>query len=245
MLILCNGHAKSGSSFVYQLIEAVVTRTGYAQPEIRRHFLPSSQIPRPAHPYFADFAPGDVASLCRDLPTGVLMVVKTHSPLTPDMAELLKQGKLKVVYTYRNPRDAAVSLRDSARREEHLPVTKRRFLGIDTNLDAIQVMANRISHATHWLRNDSVLTIHYQEIVDAPFDLAQRIMTYLGLQVDIIPFLKEHLLNKQRIQEFNVGISGRHVSNFDLLEEGLCDTFFSKFEQEFLVEKGTPDFLRN
>ena len=243
MIILCNGHAKSGSSFVYQITEGMVEDLGFDQIKIREKYVPNRYVPYKPHPHFVELPEGSMTDLVDVLPEEILMVLKTHNPLTKEIEALLEDKRILALFSYRNPRDAAVSLRDSARREEHLEKKLRRFYGINSNEDAIRVIADRWSLSIPWLENKNTLSINYDSILLFPFELSAHIKEYLGIDVDADKVLINYLTERNKIREYNIGVSNRHVSNFSVEEESLCDELLADFEARYFNNVEKKDVL--
>lgn len=243
LIILCNGQAKSGSSFVHQVVENMVEASGFDQKSMRKSFLPPSTQPYPPHPHYAEFEEGQLQEVWENMEEDGVMVVKTHSPLRADMVDLLNKGRIKALFTYRNPRDAAVSLFEAGRAESGKAAELRRFPGVDSRLIAIRVMANRVGIAAHWLQNSSVLKIDYEDISCSFLDVVREIKTYLDYDGEIMPVISSYLRKKQKIREYNVGVSGRYVTNLDLLEEGWSNIIFRDFDKLTEKQHGNENFL--
>lgn len=231
MLVICNGQPKSGSSFIHQLVDGLSENAGHDQQALRSAYLPGEYIPYPPHPHFVNLPPDGATRIVTSMPSSDLMVIKTHCSLTEELLQLIRQGEILALCSYREPRDAAVALADAASNESRLDAAERRFHGIESYLDAILVTANRTHMVMPWLTTEEVLKISFTELSQNPFGLLHRLQAWLGLNSGDDTVLLQLLRKRASIREYNIGLAGRHHTNLTCFEEGLCNQLFHSFDQ--------------
>ena len=231
MIILCNGLAKSGSSFIFQIADNLAESAGFKQKQLRDQYIPDSFIPYKPHPHFVTVPPDKLPQWAQSIPPSQLLVVKTHDSFTPQASSLLASGKIKVINSYRNPRDAAVSLWDSAL-QENLAIDKenRRF-AIPSFQAAIMITAHLSSVNAEWIRNRHTLNIGFQDISNNPFGAATTIANHLQLDNNSFTIISKYLMNRKRIREYNIGLSGRYKTYMNLFEEGWSNQLFGNYDK--------------
>ncbi len=232
MIVLCNGLAKSGSSFIFQIAESLAESAGFNQKSLRNQYVPNTFIPYKPHPHFVSFPPGELSQLVQSVPTSQLLVVKTHDPFSQEAAELLILEKIKVINSYRNPRDAAVSLWDAAVKERlTVKEEKWRFTVAPSFQKAIIATACLSSNNIGWLQDKKTLNIGFDRIRIEPIDVAEAIANYLQLQANSFPIAAKYIKNRKDIREYSIGIPERFITYMSLFEEGLSNQLFQKYDE--------------
>lgn len=160
-----------------------------------------------------------------------MLVVKCHGPLRDDIRELLLSGRAKATVTWRDPRDAAVSLRDVGRWERKRPKKERRpgFAKIRTMKQAMGVSARHLKHLVPWLEFDPPLKVPYPFLTGDPFSAAERIAEFLEVRADSESIVRRYLDDSSLITEFNVGRSGRHEEVMSPRQLRACEQLFGDF----------------
>lgn len=147
-------------------------------------------------------------------------VVKTHRGPTRLLRFLLRTGMVKVVYIFRDPRDALLSAMDHGRRiaaagEIH---TFAALLSFDQAFTAVKAWASKWQQ---WSACGGVHLLRYEDLLSDPAKEMEKIVAYLGFDarpVDIAATLaaynreKAGASDKSEYLHFNVGISSRYRS---------------------------------
>lgn len=211
MIFLCHGLAKSASSFAYHLASASAERAGFIQAPMLRRYLPAALVPHPPQPYFIEPFAGALSEVAAAIPAEEILVVKLHSPLHPDIKDLLQSDDCMGLCTYRDPRDAAVSLYEAAQRERRKNGKDQRkaFTEIQSIERCIDIIKRRFDDIQPWLQQENILPIAYQDLRIDPLGQAQRLSRHMGLCVNSAAVVAAFVTDKRRIREFNVGNNGR------------------------------------
>ena len=161
MLIICNGMARSGSTYQYNLAKLFIEGAGTGR----------------AHAYIAPEAadtPLSVADerFARWVRSDVWHVVKTHRmhPLVPQM---VTEGRVRLLYIHRDIRDVAVS--------------QKRVWGMHGD-DLVQSLDKliRVYEDVREIRElapEYVLWQRYGDLMDEPEAVAEEIRRFLGIRI--------------------------------------------------------------
>ncbi len=147
-------------------------------------------------------------------------VIKTHKGPTRMLRLLLRMGMVKVVYIFRDPRDALLSAMDHGRRivaagETH---TFAELLSFEQAFAAVKAWTCRWQQ---WNDCGGVLLLRYEDLLSNPLNEMEKIVTYLGFDAgpaDIAATLAAYSRDKARASSkseylhFNVGRCSRYRS---------------------------------
>jgi len=205
MILLSYGMPKSASTFCYQVENEMLCQVGHIRKEICETYLPVE-----FHPAFLEFNNNEIIPMSERIPDDKILIVKTHTLLRDPIDRLLKSGKLKATATFRDPRDAAISLLNSGEKDRKQNV-KRSFSDLFTIDQAIQILKNYEEILTPWLKHPNVLKLSYNLLSSNPGEAAIRIRDYLQIDADVTPVVEKFSGNLgEKVWEFNVGKAGRY-----------------------------------
>jgi hypothetical protein len=172
---------RSGTLWRYKLIrDLVIAGGGKDGLEIRKKYFLNSFLDLPN----ADL---NTTKIKRLLPVlipsllGETFVLNSHAVPTEFAKSMLKRGKLKVVYGYRDPRDCILSILEYSRRA--LPQYSNEFLGIHSVEDAVKFMEIYIKAWQEWTSLDSAFVLQYEEMLQNYEFWLEKIIRYLDLQI--------------------------------------------------------------
>ncbi len=125
MLVLCFGMQKSGSTLAFELVKGILESAGHLQPFLRNdRFEPGDPKARSSRNFIGTVTREKIETLVREIGSGRAVAVKTHGGFPDAMFPLLEEmqaaGALRVVASYRDPRDTCLSLLDAAERNRNL-----------------------------------------------------------------------------------------------------------------------------
>ena len=152
-------------------------------------------------------------------------VVKTHTPPTPYLQALIEQGKVKVTFCFRDPRDMILSAIDHRRRSEN--DEKPVFTEFTTVLESLDTARWWCQMACDWIQSELPLLFRYDSIVKRPGDQIRRLGDYLELFVEdeIIDQILTSEQQSRRIgnNEFNRGQLVRYPLEMTRTETEACN----------------------
>ncbi len=230
MLILNIGMPRSGTLWRYKIVrDLVIAGGGTDGLEIRKKFLLQPFISLPN----ADL---NTAKPKRLLPAsypsflGKTYVLNTHTGPTELAASMIKNGRMKAVYGFRDPRDCILSILDYSERAK--PQYSARFLDVKNVEQGVSFMETYIRIWDAWTNLDGTFLIRYEDMLEDFQGLMDRLIQYLELDItsEKRKEIADTYLPRQKPKE-GVRI---HFS------EGKANRFREKFsqeEQDFLLEK--------
>ncbi len=227
MIYLSYGMPKSASTFCYQLAESMLRQAGHIREEICKKFLPES-----FHSAFMTLNHDEIVQIDHYLPFDKILIIKTHAKLSKSINHLLDSGRIKASATFRDPRDAAISLVDAGENDRKLNKF-RKFNEINDLEDAFLVYKYAKYNFIQWLTHTNVLKISFNLLALDPIEAALRIRNYLDIDVDVTPIVAKYSENpKKKIWEFNIGKVGRYK---EYMSETQKKKFFSEFKDLIFI----------
>jgi hypothetical protein len=217
-LIIAHGLPKSGSTFLYQVAkEAVAAGNGLEHYAAKEKFFPGMEVP--------DYVPNPtddvIAPILATLPPNASYVLKTHGKITPSLKAQLAAGKIKAFLSFRDPRDALVSMLDAGARDR-AENPDRFFAKLKKVDDAIRPVEHDWLRIRDWARCPQVLKIPYYLIAAEQDFVVDRLCRFLGAQSAAATIAARYAADKAgKITEFNQGVADRFLSQLsraDLLK---------------------------
>jgi hypothetical protein len=226
MVVINIGMPRSGTLWRYNLIKALVIAAGGEDAlEIRKQFLLGPIIGGAN----ADMntlkakrlAPALVPSLF-----GKSYVLNTHARPFAFAKSLVRRGRLKAIYGYRDPRDCILSMLEYSQRR--LPTYGSSFLKLNDIQDGIRFMQVYLQVWEAWYQLENTLVLRYEDMHADLNQVTDQIVSYLGLQLEPgkITQIKTDFLPRQKPK------SGEHIH----LETGLPHRAQVEFSPQQLAE---------
>ena len=162
-------------------------------------------------------------------------VVKTHAGPNLSVRILARLGLLRIVYCYRDPRDALLSAIDHGRKildqgEKH---TFASMVNFDKGIKGVKA----------WLRTwkryteiSGVMTIKYEEMMDDPVAVTKEIEKFLEISVDpqkrrdiLWGLSKDNIKGDRQGMHFNKATTYRYKTEMTDEQKGECSRHFGKY----------------
>lgn len=151
--------------------------------------------------------------------TAEMMVVKTHLPCSPKVADAIKQGTVLASATFRHPAEMILSRRDMANRE-----------GTVLPKDLRHYYKTAIAEFHSWADLPQVRKYYYDDIALTPGGIVADILQHVGAETDPSIVLGQYLEKKESlILEFNKGVVNRASNEMSAEELRSMEDFFSEF----------------
>jgi len=222
MIYLSYGMPKSASTFCYQIANAMLQGAGHSREKICNKYLPPDY-----HKAFMPLVNDEILDLVELIPESEILIIKTHTHLNKTIDTLLRTGKIKASVTFRDPRDAAISLIDAGESDRNKNLN-REFNEIWTIEDAFDYYKKHQSENQQWLKHPQVLKLSYNLLALNPHQAARRIGDYLHIEAEIDPVITDLLTNPDnKIWEYNVGKIGRYK---DFMNQDMINRFLLEFK---------------
>jgi hypothetical protein len=195
MLVICNGMPRSASTWSFNVVVELLRRsepgaelyTGYD--ESVAHFLESAP------------------------PTATHIVLKCHK-LDPHGRALGQTATARMIYTWRDPADAAVS--------------SMRMFGYDFEHSLAEIESSLKLSLLH-RRWGTTLMMSYRELTEAPVEAVERVSAYLGLErnSDVVSAVARDT-SFDRMKE----------KQLEIADEALIQTGRVAYDRETLLHRG-------
>lgn len=230
MLILSAGMQKSGSAYFYNIINELLAKSGRGK-DARiikaRWGLDTLLIERNNNIGIPTY-PKLLKLWCISIINGTF-AVKTHAAPTKAVKTMCKYGMLRVVYSYRDPRDVLLSAIDHGKKERE---DGRREIFTDM-LDfdiALKKISAWIKIWQMYSSLPNVLSIKYEEIMQNPIEITRRIETFLNAPLDdskreeiLWKFSKDNKAGDRRGMHFNKAKIFRHKTEMTEQQRAACE----------------------
>lgn len=227
MLVIVYGIPKSGSTFATEMARELLNAAGHDQKYLRAKYLPES-----AAQGYVPLADIELAKLCDELPQEKLLVLKTHGSRTEEVRELEASGKLKVIVTYRDPRDAALSAFEAGQKARQKNDTSQSFYKLNTLDDAIDMTVSHIRMVTvGWLSDPGALKLQFGYLTRRATEAAKDMASFIELDESVVNATHALASGKRRVYNFNKGVSGRGALAFTKEQ----NSFFGQRIGDFLA----------
>lgn len=233
MVIISIGMPRSGTLWRYNLVrDLVVADGGVDGLEIRRKYLLHLFL----GPNNADINTLKAKRLIPAMLPALLgnkYVINTHSGPQPLVKELMRKGKIKAIYGYRDPRACILSMLEYSQRAK--PNYSATFLALKDVNDAVNFMDEYMKIWEEWIEVGEALKVRYEDMLDDYQTVTDQIITYLG--IDRSNPKVDEIVNTYLPGKRKEGGPRMH------LQKGIAERFreaFPQEDQEFLVEVFAP-----
>lgn len=162
------------------------------------------------------------------------IVLKSHAGPTFFAKLLVNLGLAKVSYSYRDPRDAVLSIIDHGARTRKELIEKgeslegtRGFRHIHNVEDALPEIKKELPKVCAWKKFDGVQLIQYEDFIGNKRDYLTKIAEYLGYNLskqDLDTIYQKYETSKP--QNFNKGTKDRYQTEMKPEEIKLCNQAF-------------------
>jgi glucuronate isomerase len=180
VLVLCYGIQKSGSTLAFEMVAAALKTAGFAQAFVR------NDRDRKTRNFVAHITRDKIEELVREIGPDRRIAVKTHSgfpqALSPWLERLMAEGALRVIASYRDPRDVCLSLLDAGAKSRAAGV--KDFAGIVTLDDAADYVERRLAVFARWAALNGTIALDYETVAFTPHDAIDAVEAALGIVSD-------------------------------------------------------------
>jgi len=234
-LILSVGMPRAGSGWYYNLIHDLVVASGGRDARLirRRYFL--QPILTEVNCNIGAFTTKRLLPVMIPATLGNLYVVKAHAGVSPLALSLIRAGKIKATYIYRDPRDALLSAYEYGRRKRDAGRSGA-FSDLNTIQQAISFMKEYVQISEAWLACEQAFHTRYEDLLLSYGEETQRLLVFLGLDPEdeaIKSVLHQYQPTKGRSDQkgthFVKGKVGRYRERLSTEEQDLCIQVFGPY----------------
>ncbi|MBV8976268.1 MAG: sulfotransferase domain-containing protein [Alphaproteobacteria bacterium] len=232
MLVISYGIPKSGSTLAFELIRGILENAGHPQEVVhnsRTRGEDGGEAPK--RNFLAKADREIVAGLIAKIGPGRIIAVKSHARLEREdfawFEERQRAGELKVIASFRDPRDVALSLVDAGRKSRELHGGDRAFARIGDLDQALRRVEKRIKDFRRWAALEGTLRLNYEDVAFQPDKAIAAVEQALGLSADH-DAVKRHAFDEASTQR-NKGVSRRHEQELDEAQAKILRRRFRSF----------------
>lgn len=237
MIILAVGMPRAGSGWHYNLIHDLVTANGGENARQIRERYHLQKILTEVNCNIGVLSTRRLALAVRPSLMGKTYVLKAHSGPTRTSGLLQAIGQMRVLYIYRDPRDAMLSAFDYGQRAiaKGRPNAFSHLTDFEKTLD---FMTEYVKISEAWLNRKDTLHTGYEDFLQNYETEAQRIVEFLGYS-SIDP-KNQAVVEKYRPNKATSGDKGLHFF------KGKIGRFREKYteEQQALMAQRFGNYLQ-
>ena len=228
MLIISSGMQKSGSGYLYNLLNDLIIAAGKSDArEIKKRYNLADLMQQ----HNNNIGPLTWSKLFQLWKISVRekpFTVKTHSQPSPAAKVMSAFGMIKIIYCYRDPRDVLLSAIDHGKKslQEGVDDTFSKMTDFDISLRNVhgwtQVWCqyNEIDHA---------LMIKYEDLMSTPLDTLQQIQNFLATTVPtekckeiLWKYSKKNESADRTGMHFNKAVTARYTTEMNEEQKKAC-----------------------
>lgn len=232
MLVLCYGIQKSGSTLAFEMVAAALGSAGFAQDFLR------NARGRSVRNSVSQIARDGIEALVADIGPARRIAFKTHAgfppALSPWLDALAAEGKLRVIASYRDPRDVCLSLLDAGAKSRAAGV--KDFAGIATLDDAAGYVERRIAVFERWAALKHTLALDYETAAFAPHAALEAIERTLGIASDREAVLRHAFEDARTLK--NKARPSRHLDELSTENHARLTARFAGFIARYVRPSG-------
>jgi hypothetical protein len=180
MIILSIGMPRAGSGWYYNLTNDLMLANGAQDArQIRRRYH-LEKILTEVNCNIGALTPRRLLAVLVPSLLGNSFVIKAHAAPTPLALSLMRRGRLRAAYLYRDPRDAMLSAMENGRRAIERGHVNA-FTPYAAFEPALKFMQAQVAVWEAWMACPDALHTRYEDLLLAYDDQAQRLAGFLGI----------------------------------------------------------------
>ncbi|MCF6278476.1 MAG: sulfotransferase domain-containing protein [Anaerolineales bacterium] len=228
MIVLSVGMPRAGSGWHYNVIHDLMATTGCAEARDIREQYRLQRILTEVNCNIGVLSLRRLAMVLVPAMAGNTFVIKAHAGPTRWSRLLADRGVMRILYIYRDPRDAMLSAFEYGQRsiQKGRPNFFSRLTDFDKTLD---FMADYVGIWKAWMAQTNVLHARYEDLLTNYDVETQRLVQYLGLDAE--DDAVQAVLTQYRPGQTDAGQQGLHFFKGKI---GRFREAYSQREQEVI-----------
>ncbi|KXK12499.1 MAG: Sulfotransferase domain protein [Chloroflexi bacterium OLB14] len=180
MIVLSVGMPRAGSGWHYNLINDLMMTTGAADARLIREKYKLQNILTEVNCNIGVLSARRLAMVSIPALLGNTFVIKAHSSPTTASRLLTSLGLFRVIYIYRDPRDAMLSAYDYGQRAiaKGRPNAFSHLVEFD---DCVNFMMDYVAIWEKWMQEKNILITRYEDLLTNYDEEFIKLVTYLKL----------------------------------------------------------------
>jgi hypothetical protein len=240
MLIISAGMQKSGSAYIYNLINDLIISSGNKDARKIKKNYKLEDIMQWHNNNIGELDFKVLSKLAYVSVKEGKLAVKTHDGPTKYHNTLVKLGLIKTIYIYRDPRDVLLSVQDHGRKiiKEGESHTFANMVKFD---DAFWNVKKWINIYKSYKGVKGVFILGYEELINEPLKVINNICDYLNITVSeedknniLFKYNKDNPKANMKGLHYNKAVVKRYESELTKTENDLFKTNFG----EVIIEMG-------
>ena len=236
MLVISSGMQKSGSAYFYNIINELLIASGSG--------IDAREIKQKRNlDYMMKWHNNNIGalSLAKIFKLWIMTIqdgtfaVKTHREPLNSLRIMSRLGLIRIVYCYRDPRDTMLSAIDHGKKilaegEKHT------FANLVEFDDALKAAERWVLIWKMYADMPGVLTVRYEDMMQDPVRVAERIESFLGISVDskkrqeiLWRFSKDNPEGDRTGLHFNKPTTFRYKTEMTEEQRALCRHVFQDY----------------
>ncbi|MFW6031938.1 MAG: sulfotransferase domain-containing protein [Phycisphaeraceae bacterium] len=185
MIVVSGSMPKSGSTWLFNMTNHLLTRAGYADSyELCRRW-PLRRVLAGHTCEFGYPSPGTLLPMLLPWAAGRTFLVRTHFAPSRSLRLLMRAGVVRGTYVYRDPRDVALSAFNHGERARKGGSFDHQLARLHCIEDAIRYTRDQLlPEWEKWAQTPGVLTMRYEQLTADPAASLKRVMDFLGFDID-------------------------------------------------------------
>lgn len=153
------------------------------------------------------------------------VLVKIHAPVHAFLQESLDSGRIRMVTTFRDPRDVILSAMDHARRTRGTPqAVFQEFTSVEDSIPHVRWWAEM---ALGWKASGMSYMVRYENIYDDPAAVLGQVAAHYGIPADEPAIeavvAEERATRAYAANQFNKGLRRRFPAEMSPEQVALCN----------------------
>ncbi|HOP46453.1 MAG TPA: sulfotransferase domain-containing protein [Desulfobacteraceae bacterium] len=242
-LVLSGGMPKSGSAYVYNLINDLMIAAGHMDArEIKRKYGLHSFIMGINNRIGRLYIWRILRLVCFVRKEGSF-VVKTHSCPGPTVMLLNHLGLIRIIYIYRDPRDVLISAVDHGK--------KLLSRGKNYSFAKMVEFDDSLKNVMKWLRIwkvysiiPGILMIRYEDLMNNPVETVEGVSRFLGFDLDhntlesiVWKYSRDNPEWNRKGMHFNKAIAFRYKTEMPAEQQKICSDKMGGYLEKMGYEK--------
>lgn len=241
-IILAIGMPRAGSGWHYNLVhDLIIASGGEDAREIRRRYQLGGILTE-VNCNIGTLSPQRLIPVTVPAIMGNTFAIKAHAGPKALALRLIKNGRIKPTYIYRDPRDALLSAYEYGQRKRESGRVGP-FADLDSLEAAIEFMCAYIQISEDWLSCEQSLNIRYEDLLSDYDAQVVNLLQFLGISAEnpaLGAVIERYRPNKGRSEQkgthFVKGKTGRYREIFSPPQQQLCLDAFG----DYLDRMGYP-----
>ncbi len=184
MLVISGGMPKSGSTYMFHLLNGLAAAGGYPDSLVSTKKYPLEDFVRPPNNFVEGLSLQRLIKLWIIAAKEGRFLIKTHELPGSATKLLIRCGGARLVYIYRDPRDCLLSALDYGAKVRARGVGPAYFAKLETFDEAFREVKKWVAIWKAYQKAPGILIVRYEDLLSMPEVALERCAKYLKLHVD-------------------------------------------------------------